>query len=202
MDVSDGQILGGMEKKQKLCLRSIQDMIPARAVLYLMSFSGFLVSFMMRTDINLAMVAMAKMRLRPENSSNTTELSCYTPITNSTLMVENQKPTEEEGEFDWDSTVQSAILGSFYWCYILSQVVGGVLTQRFGTKTVFGFSQLTTAIASLLIPQAASFHYSAVIALRSLQGMASGLTWPAMYALVGVWIPSNERTRFMSSFQG
>jgi len=69
--------------------------------------------------------------------------------------------------------VQSAILGSFYWCYILSQVVGGVLTQRFGTKTVFGFSQLTTAIASLLIPQAASFHYSAVIALRSLQGMAS-----------------------------
>lgn len=80
---------------------------------------------------------------------------------------------QEEGEFDWDSTVQSAILGSFYWCYILSQVVGGVLTQRFGTKTVFGFSQLTTAIASLLIPQAASFHYSAVIALRSLQGMAS-----------------------------
>lgn len=81
--------------------------------------------------------------------------------------------SQEEGEFDWDSTVQSAILGSFYWCYILSQVVGGVLTQRFGTKTVFGFSQLTTAIASLLIPQAASFHYSAVIALRSLQGMAS-----------------------------
>lgn len=80
---------------------------------------------------------------------------------------------QEEGEFDWDSTVQSAILGSFYWCYILSQVVGGVLTQRFGTKTVFGFSQLTTAIASLLIPQAASFHYAAVIALRSLQGMAS-----------------------------
>jgi len=69
--------------------------------------------------------------------------------------------------------VQSAILGSFYWCYILSQVVGGVLTQRFGTKTVFGFSQLTTAIASLLIPQAASLHFSAVIALRSLQGMAS-----------------------------
>lgn len=29
-----------------------------------------------------------------------------------------------------------------------------------------------------------------------------GLTWPAMYALVGHWIPVPERSRFMSSFQG
>lgn len=67
-------------------------MIPARAVLYLMSFSGFLVSFMMRTDINIAMVAMAKMRLRPENSSNVTQLSCYASITNGTQTVEDPKP--------------------------------------------------------------------------------------------------------------
>lgn len=64
-------------------------MIPARAVLYLMSFSGFLVSFMMRTDINIAMVAMAKMR---PNSSNVTENSCYAPVTNGTQIDENQKP--------------------------------------------------------------------------------------------------------------
>lgn len=49
---------------------------------------------------------------------------------------------------------------------------------------------------------AASYHYNAVIALRSIQGFASGLTWPAMYAVVGYWIPSVERSRFMSSFQG
>jgi sugar phosphate permease len=29
-----------------------------------------------------------------------------------------------------------------------------------------------------------------------------GLTWPAMYAMVGHWIPAIERSRFMSSFQG
>nr|CAD7405287.1 unnamed protein product [Timema cristinae] len=109
---------------------------------------------------------------------------------------------KEEGEFDWDSTVQSAILGSFYWCYILSQVVGGVLTQHFGTKAVFGASQLVTAICSLCIPSAATLHYSALIVLRSIQGIASGLTWPAMYSIVGHWIPAVERSRFMSSFQG
>lgn len=78
-----------------------------------------------------------------------------------------------EGEFDWDATTQSTILGSFYWCYILSQVVGGILTQHFGTKAVFGFSQLITALCSLLIPSAAPLHYGAVIALRSIQGVAS-----------------------------
>lgn len=140
---------------------------------------------------------------------------------------------QEEGEFDWDSTTQSIILGSFYWCYVFSQVIGGLLTQYFGTKVVFGYSQFVTAICSLLIPQAAVTHYVLVIILRSIQGIASvrlfsfypfftildrlvtdafssffrssdiqGLTWPAMYALVGKWIPSKERSRFMSSFQG
>lgn len=47
---------------------------------------------MMRTDINIAMVAMAKMELRPENSSNITQFSCYTSVTNGSLIVENQKP--------------------------------------------------------------------------------------------------------------
>ena len=36
------------------------DMVPARVVLYMLSFSGFTVSFMMRNDINIAMVAMVK----------------------------------------------------------------------------------------------------------------------------------------------
>lgn len=80
---------------------------------------------------------------------------------------------QDQGEFDWSPTIQSAISGSFYWCYILSQVVGGVLTQYFGTKAVFGGSQLITAICSLLMPSAAGIHYGFMIALRSIQGVAS-----------------------------
>lgn len=82
------------------------------------------------------------------------------------------------------------------------QVAGGVATQYFGTKSVFGWSQFATAVCSMLIPMAAKYHYSALIVLRSIQGFASGLTWPAMYAIVSYWIPAKERSRFMSSFQG
>lgn len=84
----------------------------------------------------------------------------------------------------------------------VQQVVGGVATQYFGTKNVFGWSQFVTAACSLGIPFAASCHYSVLIVLRSVQGFASGLTWPAMYAVVSYWIPAKERSRFMSSFQG
>lgn len=38
-----------------MCVR-----MPARLVLYFLSWSGFLVSFMMRNDINLALVVMVK----------------------------------------------------------------------------------------------------------------------------------------------
>jgi hypothetical protein len=54
------------------------DAVPARVVLYMMSFTGFLVSFMMRTDINIAMVAMVKFQSNANNSnSNSSQPYCY-----------------------------------------------------------------------------------------------------------------------------
>lgn len=52
-------------------------MVPARVVLYMLSFSGFLVSFMMRTDINLAMVAMAKPAITLNATVTETSHYCY-----------------------------------------------------------------------------------------------------------------------------
>ncbi|XP_055542696.1 sialin [Wyeomyia smithii] len=204
------------------CLRSISDRIPARLVLYFLSWSGFLVSFMMRNDINFALVAMVRDGSSNSSASDHCGLSSSSLSPSSAngvdgnysalLNVSDFEIAEDDtlpdvtreivGEFEWDSTVQAVIKGSFYWCYVLSQVVGGVATQYFGTKNVFGWSQFLTAACSLCIPYASDVHYGAVVFLRSIQGFASGLTWPAMYAIVGYWIPPVERSRFMSSFQG
>ncbi|KAF5281873.1 hypothetical protein FQR65_LT14517 [Abscondita terminalis] len=186
--------------KNRCMLYQIFGQVPARLVLYLLSWSGFLVSFMMRTDINLAIVAMVKDTnpyLR-NNSENITEIYCYAPgDDNDTVEALNYG-----GTLEWSPDVQSYVLASFYWAYIVSQVVGGYATQKLGTKRVFGYSQLATALCSLCIPWCSEIHYGLVITLRIVQGFASGLTWPAMYALVGHWIPVPERSRFMSSFQG
>lgn len=67
-------------------------------------------SFMMRNDINIAIVSMVRPKEAVNNliasNSNVTEV----PIPN------------KDGEFDWSTLVQSMILSSFYACYVLSQV--------------------------------------------------------------------------------
>lgn len=50
-----------------------------------------------------------------------TEFSSYFTLRYSYACFQSTK-LEDMGEFDWSSTVKSVILGSFYWCYVLSQV--------------------------------------------------------------------------------
>lgn len=71
---------------------------------------------MMRNDINLALVAM----VRSATNESIMELSASNVTTTKNVSLIGY---EFSGEFDWDSTVQSIILGSFYWCYVLSQVL-------------------------------------------------------------------------------
>lgn len=90
--------------------------IPARLVLYFLSWSGFLVSFMMRNDINIALVSMVR-------TKNDTLLESGMNATITPNRCDNKVPIAAEGgEFEWTTSVQSIILGSFYACYVLSQV--------------------------------------------------------------------------------
>lgn len=88
------------------------DRIPARLVLYFLSWSGFLVSFMMRNDINIALVTMVRL---PQTINETVNVHNSTNATTTTT-------NSVDGEFEWSTSVQSMILGSFYCCYVLSQV--------------------------------------------------------------------------------
>nr|XP_022901620.1 sialin [Onthophagus taurus] len=199
--IYDNDLSYPREEPKKCLIYRIFGQVPARFVLYLLSWSGFLVSFMMRTDINLAIVAMVE-EPQKETDPNVTDQYCFVKQPEEVDSVSNNKLMDYGGTLQWSADIQSYVLASFYWAYIISQIVGGLATQKLGTKRVFGYAQLATAICSLLIPWASETHYGFVIALRSIQGFASGLTWPAMYALVGHWIPVPERSRFMSSFQG
>lgn len=126
---------------------------------------------MMRTDINLAIVAMVE---DPELDDNSTVQNfCYNKQPNNNDEVQENLTVDYGGTLQWSADIQSYVLASFYWAYIISQIVGGLATQKLGTKKVFGYAQLATAICSLSIPWAAETHYGIVIFLRSVQGFAS-----------------------------
>jgi len=87
----------------------IADMIPARVVLYMLSFSGFLVSFMMRTDINIAMVAMAKLP-STDNETAVVTSQCYT--------ISNQSYSENTTVIRPEVRLHNAHYFFFYPCII------------------------------------------------------------------------------------
>jgi len=75
------------------------------------------------------------------------------------------------------------------------QVIGGWLAERIGGKIFFGGGVLVTSMLTLLTPMAARFSVYMLIALRVLEGIGEGVTFPSMHALLSRWIPSLERSR-------
>ena len=62
------------------------------------------------------------------------------------------------------------VLSSFYYGYIITQVPGGYLADRFGGKHIFGIGILLTSLLTVLTPLAAELHIVALIVLRVLEG--------------------------------
>ena len=85
------------------------------------------------------------------------------------------------------------ILGSFFYGYILSQVVGGFIATRYGGKHVFGVGVLMTSVLTILTPFAArqgdGSQQGVLIALRVLEGIFEGVTFPAFHAVLGQYRP-------------
>ncbi|XP_048508611.1 putative inorganic phosphate cotransporter isoform X2 [Athalia rosae] len=91
------------------------------------------------------------------------------------------------------------ILSSFYWGYVLTQVPGGLLAEKFGGKHTLGLGILSTAIFTLLTPIAvARGGPTALIVLRILMGLGEGTTFPSMNHLVAQWAPPSERSKIGS----
>lgn len=63
-------------------------------------------------------------------------------------------------------------MGSFYYGYILTHLVGGQLAQLMGAKRLIAISLATSCALTLLTPVAAYYSVVAVIVLRIITGIA------------------------------
>ncbi|GIX82935.1 hypothetical protein CDAR_209881 [Caerostris darwini] len=98
-------------------------------------------------------------------------------------------------KYDWSTETQGLILSSFYYGYVVTQLPGGILCERLGAKWIFGVGVMITSSLYLLIPLAASWGVGALIAIRILQGLGEGLTFPAITYAISSWSPKFERSR-------
>ncbi|KAL7158758.1 hypothetical protein ABFS83_02G164500 [Erythranthe nasuta] len=101
-------------------------------------------------------------------------------------------------EFNWDSATVGLIQSSFFWGYLLTQIVGGIWADKVGGKLVLGFGVVWWSIATILTPIAAKLGLPFLLVMRAFMGIGEGVAMPAMNNLLSKWIPVSERSRSLA----
>ncbi|KAH9604124.1 hypothetical protein KSS87_010464 [Heliosperma pusillum] len=101
-------------------------------------------------------------------------------------------------EFNWSSTTVGLIQSSFFWGYLLTQIVGGIWADKVGGKLVLGFGVIWWSIATILTPFAARISLPCLLVVRAFMGIGEGVAMPAMNNMISKWIPVSERSRALS----
>ncbi|KAL0275710.1 UNVERIFIED_CONTAM: hypothetical protein PYX00_003493 [Menopon gallinae] len=170
------------------------DAVPARHVLCFMFFIGFTIVFLLRVNLNLAIVGMAVHNVTVSILSGN-ETSGVTRLNDTGEFSEVLSPG---GEFEWGEFQQGLILGAFFYGYMSSQIPGGRIAEIYGMKPVFGTAVLLNGVLCLLIPLFARFHWVLLFIIRVVQGLGQGVLYPALSSCIMKWVPFNERARFIA----
>ncbi|XP_064643627.1 sialin-like [Lineus longissimus] len=160
-----------------------------RYVMAFLASLGFFNVYCMRINLSVALVAMVNCTQEYEGNATTSE--CQADV------KENNTTPELVGEFDWSPETQGVVLSSFFYGYVVMQIPGGLISERFGGKWPYGLGILTTGFLTLLIPLAARTSVNFLIVLRVLCGLGEGLTPAALQNLIGKWAPPLERSRLI-----
>ncbi|XP_006769440.1 PREDICTED: vesicular glutamate transporter 3 [Myotis davidii] len=151
--------------------------VPKRYIIAIMSGLGFCISFGIRCNLGVAIVEM---------------------VNNSTIYVDG-KPEIQIAQFNWDPETVGFIHGSFFWGYIVTQIPGGFISNKFAANRVFGAAIFLTSTLNMFIPSAARVHYGCVMCVRILQGLVEGVTYPACHGMWSKWAPPLERSRLATT---
>ena len=87
------------------------------------------------------------------------------------------------------------MLGGFSYGYAATQVLGGLLAQKYGGKWVYLVACGGSVILGLMVPLAAHVDITFLVVLRAIQGAFQGLGFPALFTLTSKWLPEPERQR-------
>lgn len=152
---------------------------------------GFFVLYALRVNLSVALVDMVETNV--SKPVNTSDLGC--PEHSNTSNVQYNKTGKV---YNWNADSQGWILGAFFYGYIITQIPGGIVAGKVGGKWLLGLGILGTAVFTLLTPLAADLGVGYVIAVRALEGLGEGVTFPAMHAMWSSWAPPLERSRLLT----
>ncbi|XP_059350859.1 putative inorganic phosphate cotransporter [Daphnia carinata] len=125
--------------------------------------------------------------------SGSSEFACHDPFSES-----NKTSYIQDGPFAWPENVQGLVLGAYFWGYILTQIPGARIAEKYSAKWVIWISVLINVVFTILTPLAAHISYIAVLVARFIEGLGAGMSPPAVHVMLTKWVLPQERN-LMSS---
>jgi MFS family permease len=83
--------------------------------------------------------------------------------------------------------------GMFFWGYVMLQIPGGYLAQRWSAKRFVAILLVMWGLASVACGLVQTWQQFRI--MRLLLGVAEGGVWPAVLVLLSHWFPRGERAR-------
>ncbi|CAI9739922.1 uncharacterized transporter slc-17.2-like-like [Octopus vulgaris] len=84
------------------------------------------------------------------------------------------------------------MLAGYFYGFIMSNIVGGFLADKYGGKRVVAGSLILASILSVLHPSLSRISGYITLVLRILTGMVSGPIYPAIHSIFRRWGPPQE----------
>ncbi|KAF9307039.1 hypothetical protein BGZ74_000628 [Mortierella antarctica] len=98
-------------------------------------------------------------------------------------------------EYDYSKQQQGLILSAFFFGYIMTQILGGAMADRYGAKPVLAIGAFAWTLLTLLTPLASQQGYLWMVFIRIGLGLGEGVAFPSAHALISVWTPPGERSK-------
>ena len=102
-----------------------------------------------------------------------------------------------QGELGLNAVMLGYIFSAFGWAYVASQIPGGWLLDRFGSRRVYAGSILLWSLFTLLQGTVGLLTGGAIVlalfTLRLLVGVAEAPAFPGNSRIVAAWFPTKER---------
>jgi len=96
-----------------------------------------------------------------------------------------------------DPVAMGYLLSSFAIAYVIAQIPGGVLIDRFGSRVIYIWALVLWSLFTLVQGFAGVFTgiaaFVVLFAMRFIVGLASAPAFPANARIVANWFPSSER---------
>lgn len=154
--------------------------IPKRFNIAVMLFMACLMSYMMRVNLSINIIAMVE-----STDANSTEiLPDYGP------------------RYNWSQSDQAMLLGAYFYGYMITSLPAGMLAENLGGKPVAGYSCLLAGILTAITPQVAAWDKWAMWALRFSIGFLNGVVYPCCHSLISKWSPPEEKGKFVAALMG